>query len=72
MFYASLARIGVYSNLQMDRKTGAPMVKLFEDKMGGREAEVVLDDPRSGAGIVSWFNGIIRLLPKFHSCTWFF
>jgi hypothetical protein len=33
------------------------MVKLFEDKMGGREAEVVLDDPRSGAGIVSWFNG---------------
>ena len=38
------------------------MVKLFEDKMGGREAEVVLDDPRSGAGIVSWFNGT-RSLP---------
>jgi len=51
----------------MDRKTGAPMVKLFEDKMGGREAEVVLDDPRSGAGIVSWFNGI--RLPTFHCCT---
>lgn len=34
------------------------MVKLFEDKMGGREAEVVLDDPRSAAGIVNWFNGM--------------
>lgn len=47
------------------------MVKLFEDKMGGREAEVVLDDPRSGAGIVSWFNGIPLLLP-FHVFTRFF
>lgn len=46
--------------MQVDRKTGEPMVKLFEDKVGGREAEVVLDDPRSGTGIVSWFNGIQR------------
>lgn len=34
------------------------MVKLFEDKMGGREAEVVLDDPRMTAGIVNWYNGM--------------
>lgn len=45
------------ANIKVDRKTGEPMVKLFEDKVGGREAEVVLDDPRSGTGIVSWFNG---------------
>lgn len=45
------------SNVKMDRKTGAPMVKLFKDEMGGRGAEVVLDDPRSGAGVVSWYNG---------------
>lgn len=49
-----------YCDMQVDRKTGEPMVKLFEDKVGGREAEVVLDDPRSGTGIVSWFNGIQR------------
>lgn len=42
----------------MDKKSGAPMVKLFEDKMGSREAEVVLDDPRSTAGIVNWYNGM--------------
>lgn len=46
------------------------MVKLFEDKMGGREAEVVLDDPRSGAGIVSWFNGMHSA--PFRCCTCFF
>jgi hypothetical protein len=34
------------------------MVKLFRDKETGiREAEVVLDDPRSAPGIVNWFNG---------------
>lgn len=38
------------------------MVKLFKDEMGGRDAEVVLDDPRSGAGVVSWYDG---KLPKF-------
>lgn len=56
----------------MDRKTGAPMVKLFKDEMGGRGAEVVLDDPRSGAGVVSWYNG---KLPKFwllFFCSWLF
>jgi hypothetical protein len=42
----------------MDRKSGAPMVKLFEDKMGGREAEVVLEDPRMTGGIVNWYNGM--------------
>ncbi len=43
---------------QVDRKSGAPMVKLFRDKETGiREAEVVLDDPRSAPGIVNWFNG---------------
>lgn len=41
------------------------MVKLFKDEMGGRDAEVVLDDPRSGAGIVSWFDGKKCWLPKF-------
>lgn len=34
------------------------MVKLFEDKMGGREAEVVLEDPRMTGGIVNWYNGM--------------
>jgi hypothetical protein len=44
--------------MQVDRKSGAPMVKLFRDKETGiREAEVVLDDPRSAQGIVNWFNG---------------
>ncbi len=44
--------------MQVDRKSGAPMVKLFRDKETGiREAEVVLDDPRSAPGIVNWFNG---------------
>ncbi|CAM6075759.1 unnamed protein product [Sphagnum tenellum] len=44
--------------IKVDRKSGAPMVKLFRDKETGiREAEVVLDDPRSAPGIVNWFNG---------------
>lgn len=48
----------------MERKSGLPMVKLFRDKeTGAQEAEVVLDDPRSATGIVSWFNGIVKLLP---------
>lgn len=38
------------------------MVKLFEDKMGGREAEVVLEDPRMTGGIVNWYNGMKAII----------
>ncbi|BBM98992.1 hypothetical protein MPTK1_1g17820 [Marchantia polymorpha subsp. ruderalis] len=52
---ALLAEAGA---IKVERKSGLPMVKLFRDKeTGAQEAEVVLDDPRSATGIVSWFNG---------------
>jgi hypothetical protein len=52
------SELSVENKWQVDRKSGAPMVKLFREKETGvQEAEVVLDDPRSATGIVNWFNG---------------
>eukprot|EP00246_Nothoceros_aenigmaticus_P018184 TRINITY_DN9418_c0_g1_i1.p1 TRINITY_DN9418_c0_g1~~TRINITY_DN9418_c0_g1_i1.p1 ORF type:complete len:361 (-),score=58.94 TRINITY_DN9418_c0_g1_i1:225-1307(-) len=33
------------------------MVRVYRDKTGLREAEVVLDDPRTAPGLVNWYNG---------------
>jgi hypothetical protein len=45
------SELTVENTWQVDRKSGAPMVKLFREKETGvQEAEVVLDDPRSATG----------------------
>ncbi|KAL3701607.1 hypothetical protein R1sor_019629 [Riccia sorocarpa] len=52
------ALLGEAGAIKVDRKTGSPLVKLFRDKESGlQEAEVMLEDPRSASGFVSWFNG---------------
>lgn len=48
------------SLLQVNKKTGQPMINLYTDKATGQlkgEATVSFDDPPSAKAAIDWFDG---------------